>query len=87
MGRMRAKITFGEIWSLQEWVNLWKFRAQHLRVNWRKIRSHGRNSFVYMAVQAFNHYEFNSKYFEDEDDFKRTAKFKVFSTRPNGNVK
>ena len=84
MGRMKAKVTFAEIFT--DWIQLWRLRSQHLRVNWRRIRNHGRNSFAYMSVMYYNHHEFNGMYFENEEVFKQVAKFRVFSSRPNGNI-
>ena len=83
-GWMKAPVTWKEIFH--DYALYFRVRTQHLRVCWRKITSHGRNSFAYRAVTSFNSYELNSRWFATEDDFRREVKFKIFKTKPNGNL-
>ena len=84
-GWMRAPITWKEIFYTMSY-SYFRLRSTHLRVCWRRITSHGRNSFAVMSVNAFNNYELNSRWFATEDEFKSAIKFKIFSTRPNVNL-
>ena len=82
---MIAPVTHGEIFVNRD-LALYKLRAQHLRVQWRKLTAHGRNSFCVQGVNAYNKYELNGAWFGDEDSFKVVVKFKIFKGNPNGNV-
>ena len=82
---MIAPVTFRDVFTNQD-LTLYRLRSVHLRVNWRKYTAHGRNSFVYQAIQGFNRYELNSQYFESELEFKRDVKFKIYRDNNNGNV-
>ena len=82
---MTAPVTFNEVLVNRD-PSLYRLRAQHLRVQWTKISSHGRNSFCYMAVQAFNHFELHGAWFGDEKTFQVVVKFKIFKHRINGNI-
>ena len=82
---MIAPVSFREL--LENRVEgLHRLRSQHLRVQWTKIRAHGRNSFVFMGAEAFNRYELNGAWFGDEDTFRVVVKWKIFRNNPNGNV-
>ena len=81
---MTAPIMSGEVLENKN-HGLYKLRSQHLRVQWSKITSHGRNLFFYMAVQTFNHYELHRVWFGDEETFKVVVKFKIFKSRSYGN--
>ena len=65
---------------------LHRLRSTHLRVQWSKIRNHGRNSFVFRGAEAFNRYELNGAWFGDEDTFRAVVKWRIFRNNPNGNV-
>ena len=82
---MTAPVAFGEVLG-NKIPGLYKLRTQHLRVQWSRITNHGRNSFCFMAVEAFNHYELHGAWFGDEETFKVVVKFKIFKGRPNGNL-
>ena len=81
---MTAPVTFTEV--LVARPGLYKTRSQHLRVQWSRIGSHGRNSFSFMACQAYNHYELHGEWHEDEETFRAVVKFRIFKGRPNGNI-
>ena len=82
---MTAPVTFQEVVVNRD-PSLYRLRTQHLRVQWARITNHGRNSFCYMAAQAYNHYELHGAWFGDEETFKVVVKFKIFKSRPNGNL-
>ena len=82
---MIAPVSHGEVFERRD-PALYRLRAVHLRVGWPKIKSHGRNSFVFMATEAFNRYELNGQWFGDEDSFRAVIKWKIFRSNPNGNV-
>ena len=82
---MQAPVTFMEIFSNRN-PGLYRLRSVHLRVQWSRIDSHGRNSFAYGSTKAYNRYELNGEWFGDEDTFKYVVKFKIFRNNSNGNV-
>ena len=84
-GLIKMPVTFNEIFLIR-YPELYRLRSTHLRVQWSKIQSHGRNSFLVNGTNAFNKYELNSEYFENEDVFKESIKLRVFSRNVNGNV-
>ena len=84
-GLMTAPVAFKEIWMTRDLV-LYRLRTQHLRVQWRKFQSHGRNSFVYQSTNAYNYFELNGEWFGDEPTFKYVVKFRIFKDNSNGNV-
>ena len=59
---MIAPMTMEELFSNRN-QSLHRLRSVHLRVQWSKIRSHGRNSFAFMGAQAYNRYELNGEWF------------------------
>ena len=82
---MEAPVTTREIYRSTDFA-LYKLRTQHLRVQWRKFTPHGRNSFLYQSVFAYNEYELNGAWFGDEETFKTVVKFRIFKSKDNGNV-
>ena len=83
---MITPVTFREVFLNTDFT-LYKLRSVHLRVQWRKYTSHGRNAFVFQAVNACNRYELNSNVsFENEKHFKIHAKFIVYKNNSNGNI-
>ena len=82
---MIAPVSHGEVFERRDSA-LYRLRAVHLHVSWPKIKSHCRNSFVFMATEAFNRYELNGQWFGDEDSFRAVVKWKIFRSNPNGNV-
>ena len=86
MRAMTAPVTMEELFS-NKFPGLYKLRQVHIRVQWQKISSHGRNSFAYSSSQAFNKYELNGQWFGDEETFRAVVKFRIFKDNPNGNVK
>ena len=85
-GLMKTPVSFNEIF-LNKFPGLYRLRSTHLRVQWTKIQSHGRNSFLVNSVNAYNKYDLNSELFLDEDTFKSSMKIRIFGTNVNGNVK
>ena len=83
---MIAPMTISELFE-NKYQQLHRLRSVHLRVQWPKIRSHGRNSFAFMGAQSYNRYELNGEWFGDEETFKVVAKWRVFRSNPNGNLK
>ena len=84
--QMKAPVTYAEVFEKRD-PSLYRLRSVHLRVAWPKIKSHGRNSFAFMATEAYNRYELNGEWFGDEDTFKAVVKWRIFRSNPNGNVK
>ena len=84
-GLMRAPETYNDLFPNRN-PNLHRLRTTHLRVQWTKIQSHGRNSFLVNGCNAYNKYELNSELFLSEEAFKESVKFRVFSQNENGNI-
>ena len=78
-----APISFQNLFYTQP--NLYKLRKIHSRVQWSRITSFGRESFIYQASWLYNSMELNGEYFRDEDKFKGDIKFRLFSRFENGN--
>ena len=79
-----AWVSFKNLFYTQP--NLYKLRSVYSRVQWVKITSHGRNSYIYQASWLYNDMELNGEYFEDEDKFKYQTKFRIFKNYHNGNI-
>ena len=83
---MRAPISFEEVFVLRN-PEIRRLRSNDLRVQWSRMTSHGLNSFVNNGCEAYNKYNLNPEMFTDEDIFKETVKFRIFSKcRSNGNL-
>ena len=83
---MTAPVTQEEMFG-NRYPGLYRLRQVHIRVQWQKINSHGRNSFAYSSALAFNNHELNGEWFGDEETFRAVVKFRIFRKNPNGNVK
>ena len=79
-----APISYANLFYSQP--NLYKLRAVHSRVQWSKITSHGRNSFIYQASWLYNSMELNGEYFKNMEKFKGDIKFRLFTRFENGNI-
>ena len=86
-GECRARVSWGNLFIRKEdGEYLYRTRNIHCRVQWTKITSHGRNSYIYCASHMYNELELNGEYFEDDKDFKDCVKFRIFKNYPNGNL-
>ena len=79
-----AWVSFKNLFYAQP--NLYKLRSAHSRVQWTKITSHGRNSYIYQSSWLYNDMELNGEYFKDWEHFKSQVKFRVFKKNHNGNI-
>ena len=85
-GLLKAPVSYNELFIIKDQEMQRLRNARDLKVQWTKMQSHGLNSFLHNACLAFNKYRFATEYFEDEEEFKKTAKLRVFSRNVNGNV-
>ena len=58
-----------------------------LRVQWTYMNSHGLNSFINNSCVADNKYNLNPELFLNEDSFKESVKFRIFTRCENGSIK
>ena len=83
-GQTLAYVTFRNLFY--DFNGLYKLRKIHLRVQWPRITSHGRNSYIYQSSFLFNSMELNGEYFPDKSKFEAAVKFRLFRDHDNGNI-
>ena len=83
-GQTIAFISFANLFH--DFNGLYKLRKIHIRVQWPKISSHGRNSYIYQSSWLYNSMELNGEYFPHVDKFKEAVKFRLFRDHDNGNI-
>ena len=82
---LRAPISFEEVFVNRN-PELRRLRGNDLRVQWTRMTSHGLNSFISNGCEAYNKYNLNPEMFLNEEVFKETVKFRIFSRCSNGNL-
>ena len=84
-GLLRALVSFEEVFIIRN-PEIRRLRNNDLRVQWTRMTSHGLNSFVNNACVAYNKYNLNPEMFTNEDTFKESVFFRIFTKNFNGNL-
>ena len=82
-GNCRAKVAWMSLFVPVP--GLHRLRSNDYRVQWTRINSHGRNSFVYQSSHLFNQLGMSGEFFESKDAFAASAKFRIFRDFENEN--
>ena len=83
-GNCRAMISWYNVFVTQP--TLYKLRSVHLRVQWTRITSHGRNSFIYQSTHLMNELEISGALYTSDTHFKQATKFILYRDFYNGNM-